>query len=353
MSKLLIVSTRLKVGKGGISTALLGFVQSKAFEDISFVKITSHEDGKILTSLMSSFISILLRCNRNDSAWFHCGPWLSMFRKFILAIIVKAKGGKVYFHMHSPTLANYLDSGKARKWLMLFFSISDGVIVLTPWWRDRILSEFPQLVEKLQVTPNPLDCAFTELSKQKRKPSPARANIKILSMARLAKGKGFEYVIQAMPLLPRHYTLSIAGDGMLRPQLEKLVNELDLSSRVEFLGWVDYEEKIKLLSEHDIFCLPSRYDSFGMGYIEAMSAGVPVIALDIDSIPYVVPNEKAGILVKNEQAELISLAIEECVKNMDSFGLYGKKFVQANFDKENMSKKIINFMGLSESNGNR
>jgi phosphatidyl-myo-inositol alpha-mannosyltransferase len=100
---------------------------------------------------------------------------------------------------------------------------------------------------------------------------------KIVFLGRLVPRKGCRQLIEAYSavaqLLPETQLL-IAGDGPQRPELEKLVNQKKLESRVEFLGFISENEKIKLLASAQVACFPSLHgESFGIVLIEAMAAG--------------------------------------------------------------------------------
>lgn len=97
----------------------------------------------------------------------------------------------------------------------------------------------------------------------------------ILYVGRLEARKGTKYLIRAMALLPTdNIRLIIAGDGRERKKLEALVHDLRLPN-VKFLGFVDEDKKLKLLSQADLFCSPALYgESFGVVLLEAMASGL-------------------------------------------------------------------------------
>ena len=104
----------------------------------------------------------------------------------------------------------------------------------------------------------------------------------ILYVGRLEKRKGVEYLIKAVAKLtdgkklkPR---LIIAGDGPLKDKLTNLAYTQGIYD-VHFLGFVELDEKLKLLKGADIFCSPALYgESFGIVLIEAMAMQTPIIA---------------------------------------------------------------------------
>lgn len=338
--RIFVVSTEIGEGRGGISTALVGLKESRAFSQLEIHYLSSHAAGKKLLGFKCA-MRVAKNIHSEDLVWLHCGPWFSIFRKTLIALVAKMKGAKVVFHFHSPKMDDYC-SRRVSLWLLsLVVRLADGIIVLTPWWEKRFLQVFPSIQNKMHVSPNPLDSisAQSDIQSQRSKIN----EVKLLTMARLAEGKGVDDVIKLMPLLPLTYTLTIAGDGPLMGQLKALVSDLQLNKRVEFKGWVNYKNKHKLLCDHDIFILPSRYDSFGMVYIEAMAQGLPVVALDHQAIPDVVPNKSAGFLCRSEKPEHLQEGIKYCVANQDKIREHNMDYARIKFDREVIAESLSKY----------
>lgn len=304
-----IVATQVKHGRGGISTALVGFTESPQLQAHGFNIIESHGSGGRWQAFRRAVRQIRADVKPGDIVWLHCGPWLSMLRKWYLAGVAKRQGATVLFHFHSMWTARYAESWWGRSLLRLILKRANAIVVLTPWWRGFFTQQFPNLVTKLPifVTPNPLEPAYVEAASQPINVAPD-GHTYILSMTRLVPGKGVDDVIRAMPLLPEHFALKIAGDGEQLDELKQLVTHLGLESRVEFVGWIDYEQKQALMRSCHLFCLPSRFDSFGMGFIEAMAFGLPVVALNQGPTPDVVGS--SGVLAENAEPSILADAVQ-------------------------------------------
>src|SRR5690606_20988483 len=135
----------------------------------------------------------------------------------------------------------------------------------------------------------------------RRGPSPERhadATTSVLVMTRLVPEKNVDVVIRALALCP-DATLVIAGDGPERDALQRLATSLGVDARTRFAGWVSGEAKEALLDQADVYCLPTTGDSFGLGFIEAMARGVPVVAAHWGPIPDVVPDQIGGLLARD------------------------------------------------------
>ncbi|MFH1457272.1 MAG: glycosyltransferase family 4 protein [Patescibacteria group bacterium] len=127
-----------------------------------------------------------------------------------------------------------------------------------------------------------------------------KSNEKIIFTAsRLVEKNGIEYLIKAVKLLITNYgfldtKLLIAGDGPLKNKLEKIVSELDLDNKIEFLGEVKFEKIKEYYAIADIFCRPSLSEGFGNVFVEAMAAEVPVIATPVGGIPDFLKDRETG-----------------------------------------------------------
>jgi glycosyltransferase involved in cell wall biosynthesis len=115
-----------------------------------------------------------------------------------------------------------------------------------------------------------------------------------LALGRLHPNKGFDVLLQALADT-REVHLWIAGDGLLRPQLERLAVRLGISDRVRFLGW--REDVPQLLATADLLVCPSLHEPLGNVVIEAWSAGVPVVATASDGPAGLIENGVNGVLV--------------------------------------------------------
>ena len=122
------------------------------------------------------------------------------------------------------------------------------------------------------------------------------------------------FVREVMPRLPGHVRLVWVGDGSLRPDVEAAVREHGLGDRVVLDGWRD--DAPARLRGLDLFVLPSRFEGFPLSILEAMAAGVPVVANDVDGIREAVADGETGTLVTPGDAaawvrSLSALAVDE------------------------------------------
>lgn len=131
----------------------------------------------------------------------------------------------------------------------------------------------------------------------------------VLSVSRLVEKNGLDDLLCAFKLLEaggNPYRLLVIGEGPLRSKLEKLRAELGLENSVEFLGLVPHEELLEYYRKSLVFVRPSRSEGLGSVFLEAMGAGVPVVATPVGGIVDFLEDGKTGIFVEPGNPESIS-----------------------------------------------
>ncbi len=118
---------------------------------------------------------------------------------------------------------------------------------------------------------------------------------KVGFIGRLDPIKRIPDLLHAMTLLEPPIQLDIFGEGAERPKLEQLIIRLGLTERVTLHGAIPQPHSA--LAATDLLVLPSQTEGFGLVLIEAMAAGVPVVATDVPGIRDVVRNGETGVLV--------------------------------------------------------
>lgn len=121
--------------------------------------------------------------------------------------------------------------------------------------------------------------------------------------ARLEDQKHLELLVDALVQLPDVH-LVLIGDGSRRADLEQRAIERGVADRVVFAGWQD--DALPHIAGLDVFALPSRAESFPLSIVEAMLAGVPVLASDVGSVSDAVIDEVTGILVPPGDAAAVA-----------------------------------------------
>jgi len=137
----------------------------------------------------------------------------------------------------------------------------------------------------------------------------------------LIEGKKPGLLLKAFSTISQRYPdtrLGIIGDGELRSALEKQVHELDLEEKIVFYGRLTRKEIAEVYQEYDCFALPSAGETFGVAYIEALAAGLPVIATRCGG-PEDFITEENGILIDVDCEEQLIQAMEYMYINRNAY----------------------------------
>lgn len=142
-----------------------------------------------------------------------------------------------------------------------------------------------------------------------RRPLPApvpAGRLVVGAVGRFDRQKGFDVLLRAVADLPAVHVVLI-GDGAERPTLERLVDDLGIRDRVSMPGWS--EQASGYIRSFDVLVVPSRYEGLPLVVLEAMLAGVPVVATPVGGVPDAVRDGESGFLVPPDDAPALTAAL--------------------------------------------
>jgi glycosyltransferase involved in cell wall biosynthesis len=160
-------------------------------------------------------------------------------------------------------------------------------------------------------------------------PGPPR----VISVGRFAFPKDFESLASAFARLSADYRAVLAGDGPDLPQMRAALDQHGLLSRVELLG--ARRDVHDLLATSDVFVLSSRSEGFPVSILEAMAAGLPVVASDVGGVAEAVVHGETGLLVPAGDAAALAGALERLLADAalrSRFGERGRERARRHFD---------------------
>ena len=243
-----------------------------------------------------------------------------------VAVIAAVMGGFTFsFTIHGPT--EFYDprfwriDEKVRRALFVncisYFCRSQVMLFASPdcWGKLRIVH--------CGVDPN----AFAVKKHQGR-------GSRLLFVGRLAAIKGLPIILDVLAKL-EGATLDIAGDGPDRQLLEEKVRALNLSSRVRFLGHQSQQQIRELLKQADVFVMSSFAEGLPVVLMEALAAGIPVVAPRITGIPELVRDGQSGFLVAPGDTNEMAMAIDRLLRDAElrnRFAVAGRRDVEHEFN---------------------
>lgn len=169
---------------------------------------------------------------------------------------------------------------------------------------------------------------------------PAERARRILVVSRLYEFKGVQYLFEAMIKYRLDLTVDVVGNGLFRPELERLA--APLGERVKFWGWLDRNGATlrDLYARDGIFVFPSEREGAPNGLLEAMSAGLAVVASNSAGTPEVVG--EAGLLVNPRDPDGIGRSLTQlaaCPGEVERYGQLARARVEVEFNWDRLAER--------------
>jgi glycosyltransferase involved in cell wall biosynthesis len=183
----------------------------------------------------------------------------------------------------------------------------------------------------------------------------------ILFVGRLEHRKGIDVLLEAIPLVLKEapdLDFRIVGDDSIpgpgkktyRSAFEKSEAGRRYGARVRFDGKVDEQTLNRAYAECDVFLSPSRYESFGLVFLEAMRQGKAVIGCDVGGMPEIIQAEKTGLLVPPGDAASLAAAILRLARDpvlRTDMGASGRALYERNFTDRAMAENSLPLYDLA------
>lgn len=257
---------------------------------------------------------------------FNPGHYLPLFSPSPLVVSIMDLGYLRYPEQFTkPTLA------KLKFWTAFSIKRATHILAISEFTRNDIIKTYQ--VDPGKVTATPLGFSLKKPSKTKQvKKKYQIKNDYLLYLGTLKPNKNIEGLLEAFNILRSdypHLQLVIAGrKGWLYQQIFKKVKKLRLENQVIFTDFVPDDEVSGLISQAQVFILPSFWEGFGIPVLEAMALGTPVVVSQIASLPEVAGD--AGVLVDPASSQSIAAGIKTALENKKELSKKGlaqaKKF---------------------------
>ena len=203
------------------------------------------------------------------------GVGYKLFKKYNIPYTLSIRNTDIGFFKYFKCLTPF-----AKKILIN----AKKIVVLTPTLRQKLYKNLDDdaikiIDKKVVIIPNPIaDFWFEHKLKEKKED---KNKVKLAQIGQLSKNKNNISVLKAINSMikdKKQISYTIMGNGPIEDELKDYVKENKLEDYVNFTGYIKDKEKVqKYLLENDIFIMPSKSETFGLVYIEAMSQGLPVI----------------------------------------------------------------------------
>lgn len=296
--------------RGGMRAVAEGYRRDGLFERYRVELLATHDEGSAWRRLRMA-AGALLRLTgllwRGRVAMLHSHMAMrgSFWRKLLINSWARLHGVPVLAHLHGSELKQFHAAQPPwrRALIRRELEASARVLVLSKGWANFVRGIAPaaRVVEVSNYVHMPMFAGTLRAS----------GSVNVLFLGLVGERKGVFDLLPAFaaavePGLPLRLTL--AGNGDVA-RAGEVVSALGLHGNVVLAGWVDGEQKRRLLESTDLYVLPSRSENLPMSVIEAMSYGVPVISTRVGGIPELVRDGVDGILVDAGDREALAAAL--------------------------------------------
>lgn len=237
-----------------------------------------------------------------------------------------------------------LDEGWFKRKIKKFLSFfTNKIVAVSEAVRNYSINVDHINKNKMVVIPNGIEMERFAAIPERKYSSPPIIGV----VGRLEKQKGHEYLFEALNLIKTiPWILWVVGDGSLKNRLERLAKDLSLRERIIFLGARSNIPEI--LSEIDIFVLPSLWEGLGLAVLEAAAAGKPIVASRVGGIPEVIEDRKTGILVEPKNIKSLADGLEQMLLGEGEARAMGRKAREVVAEKFNVEKMVRDYERLYE-----
>lgn len=285
--KILLVAN-YKKGVGGIN-AQVDLLQYYLRKEGWYVNIFSTKGNPFLRFLR--MVQLICCAKHYNVLHIHACSYWGMVPVVMGVVVGKLWRKRIVITYHGGEAADYF--AKHEIFVKYWLGHADKVIVLSGFLKDI----FERYDIPCEVIPN-----IVVLQPQTERKMPIAP--RVISIRHLEPLYDIPCVLEAYKQVLTQYpyaTLDILGQGSLREQLEQYVLRNNLTN-VRFLGQVSNSQIYEYLANADIMLSAAKVDNMPVSLLEAMNAGVLVIAGKVGGIPYMIEDGKTGLLFKSEDS---------------------------------------------------
>lgn len=326
---------------GGIRSVIEIYLGSGLFDKWPIIYLGTHEWGshftktRIASRALWEFQKSLAK-GKVGLVHAHTSVGASFWRKSLFFLSAFAWKCPVILHLHGGKFEDfyYNRCGPARRrFIRYIFDNVDTIIVLSDGWKE-VIGRITRNQNIVSIN-NPI--AFDrEKPEDRSERAPA-----FLFLGRLEESKGVNELFDAFSIVKREFgDAQLWCGGYIAKDLEERVNLAAEDESVRILGWLQGEEKERVLREAMVFVLPSWWEGMPISILEAMAVGLPIVASDVGGIPDVVTDGTEGLLVKPRDAQGLAEAMASLLRDDEARERMGRDARQK-IDRQYSSDRIL------------
>lgn len=242
----------------------------------------------------------------------------AFYRDCVLVAIMKLAGVPRVYHLHGHLPETRAGGHRAVRWRTALYRwvFRDAWVI---GLSNRLAAELDELVPRERVLVVPNGVAVRSAPDR----CDRRGRVRVLFLSNLTETKGPLVLIEALAILRARgiaFEATLAGAVHEHAFLDRCHAEIRrhrLEGQVRYVGPAYEEHKDRLLAEHDVFVLPTCRDAFPLVALEAMQAGIPVIATREGALPEIVEDGVTGLLVPSRDPAALARSLARLIADRD------------------------------------
>lgn len=330
--------------KGGMTSVVDNYYEYGLDKSVNLKYIESSNDKNIISKILkeiTGYNEFKIDIKKYDIVHIHMASRRSTFRKCKYILEANKYNKKIILHIHGAEFKVFFEnecSEKKKQYIKKCLNMCDKVIVLSEEWKDyfkKIVNE-----NKIVVIYNAI-----KLPKKFDKNTDTQ---QLLFLGRIGKRKGiYDLLDVVQQLIPKYNNIKliIGGDGEIE-KIKKIINEKKITSNVKVLGWINGEEKERLLRESSFYILPSYNEGMPMSLLEGMAYSNIPISTNVGGIPRIINDEINGFIINPGDKKKLKHILDNLLKEENKIkrkeiSEKARSTIENKFDMEINIQKII------------
>lgn len=302
--------------------------QNRSFEDFMFIHKQTPFD--IILGQSSAALGLIKRKNEFDVPIVSIshGTTIGEYRTRLLSL----DGFNDWLKLIPDTAYVLFNFFKRQREFILH---SNRVIAVSKAVKNALVDETFVPEEKVKVIYNGINSSKVRYEEAREN----KDRIRFLYLGLVHKSKGLGDLVKAIKNISKA-TLTVIGDGPYLQDLEEFITKNNLQDRVDLKGKVKHDDVLEMLTNFDIFVLPSRrVEGFPMTLVEAMFAGLPIIGSDMGGIPEAIEEGSTGFVIESGNIKQLEEKMNYLINNEEdrkNMSIKSRKKAESEFTIENM-----------------
>jgi glycosyltransferase involved in cell wall biosynthesis len=273
-----------------------------------FLRRLVRAGGRIVTALWHFVWS------RPDVALLFASPGASFIEKTIMAAIARVLGIETLMFPRGAALVSQYERSRVQGFMRLCFRIPTLMLCQGVAYQEFFSKRIGFSLERCPILQNwtatPELLAIGAARRYGSRPKP----LKVLFLGWIEREKGIFELLESVRRLSQTnrvppFQVVLAGDGAAMAETRRELQAQELAALVELPGWINSQQKVERLRDADLLVLPSYMEGMPNAVIEAMAAGLPVVATDVGAVVDVVSDGVSGFVIPPRNADRLFEAL--------------------------------------------